>query len=81
DSLYHILENEYDTKIVRAKRSIEAVSAHDEICEYLELDEHIPVILFSCTTYGMVQGREVPIEYFECYYRTDHYKFYIDQVN
>lgn len=52
----------------------------DEIAEYLDIEQGMPVILFGCTTYGEVNGQEQPIENFKCYYRTDKYKFYIDQV-
>ncbi|KAI3347292.1 UTRA domain-containing protein, partial [Clostridium botulinum] len=58
----------------------EAVLAKDEIAEYLDIDEGMPIILFGCTTYGIVNGKEVPIETFKCYYRTDKFKFYINQI-
>ena len=40
----------------------------------------VPLILFNCVTYGEIKGREYPIENFKCYYRSDRFKFYIDQV-
>ena len=49
---------------------MEAILAKDEIAEYLELKEGS----------GIVNGKEIPIENFKCYYRTDKFKFYIDQV-
>ena len=54
--------------------------SEDKIATYLELEEGMPVILFRCVTYGIVNGKEILIEYFKCYYRTDKHKFYIDQV-
>lgn len=80
ESLYKLINDEYGIRITKARRTIEAVLAKDEIAKYLELEEGMPVILFRCVTYGIVNGKETPIEYFKCYYRTDKYKFYIDQI-
>ncbi|ACD52711.1 MULTISPECIES: GntR family transcriptional regulator [Clostridium] len=80
ESLYKILEEVYHVKITKARRTIEAILAKDEIAEYLDIDEGMPIILFGCTTYGIINGKEYPIETFKCYYRTDKFKFYIDQV-
>ncbi|MDD3402121.1 MAG: GntR family transcriptional regulator [Hespellia sp.] len=79
-SLYKILEDKYDVRITKATRTIEAISAHGEIAEYLDVEEEVPLLQFCCTTYGMVNGKEVAIEYFKCYYRTDQFKFCIYQV-
>ncbi len=79
-SLYDLLEKQYGVRFAKSRRTIEAVLAEEEISEYLDIDEEMPVILFESTTYGVVQGRELPIESFKCYYRTDQYKFYIEQV-
>ena len=79
-SLYDLLAEQYGVKFAKSRRTIEAVLAEEEISEYLDIDEQMPVILFESTTYGVVQGRELPIESFKCYYRTDQYKFYIEQV-
>ena len=80
NSLYKIIENDYGVKITKALRSIEAVSAPIYISNYLKIEENTPLILFSTITYGLVNGREVPIEYFDCYYHTDQFKFYINQT-
>ena len=80
-SLYDILETNYRIKFTKARRIIEAVLPYKEIAGYLGIDENVPVILFHCITYGQIHGKEIPIEMFHCYYRTDQYKFYIDQVN
>lgn len=79
-SLYWILEQEYRVKITTARRTIEAILAKDEIAEYLEVEEGMPLILFGCVTCGMVNGKEEPIETFKSYYRTDQFKFCINQV-
>ena len=80
ESLYKLINDQYGVRITKARRTIEAVLAKDEIAKYLEIEEGMPVILFRCVTYGIVSGKETPIEYFKCYYRTDKYKFYIDQI-
>lgn len=80
ESLYRVLQEEYGVKITKARRTIEAILARDEVAEYLDLEEGSPIILFRCITYGLVNGKEIPVENFKCYYRTDKFKFYIDQV-
>ena len=80
ESLYHVIPRQYGIRITKARRTIEAVLAKDEIAEYLDIEEGMPIILFGCTTSGIVNGMEVPIEYFKCYYRTDKFKFSINQI-
>ena len=79
-SLYHIIENTYKVKITKASRTLEAVSVDNEVAQLLNMKKSSPVLLFKAVTYGMVNGNEVPIETFECYYRSDKFKFYINQV-
>ena len=79
-SLYRVLEKDYQVTITRACRSVEAVLAYDEIAEYLEVPTGIPLLLFQCTTYGVVAGKVVPLETFKCFYRSDRFKFCINQV-
>lgn len=79
-SLYEVLESEYQTKIIRAVRTIEAVLARGKIAEWLEVKPGVPILLFNCVTYGEVRGQRMPIETFECHYRSDKFKFYINQV-
>ena len=80
DSLYATIQEKYDVKITKARRTMEAILARDDIAEHLDVEEGSPIILFRCVTFGKVNGKEIPIEYFKCYYRTDKFKFYIDQV-
>lgn len=80
ESLYNVLEKEYGVKITRAERTIEAILAHDEITEYLEVKDGVPLLLFQCITYGEINGKECPIESFKCSYRSDKFKFYINQI-
>ena len=80
ESLYRVLQEEFNVRITKARRTMEAVLAQDCIAEYLDLEEGSPIILFRCITYGIVNGKEIPIENFKCFYRTDKFKFYINQV-
>ena len=79
-SLYEVLESTYHIKMTHATRTVEAVIAHDEICDLLNVDDGVPLLLFQCTTYGLVNEKEVPVETFKCYYRSDKFSFFIDQV-
>ena len=80
ESLDQVLQEEYGVSLTKARRTIEAILARDEVAEYLDIEEGSPIILFRCVTYGIVNGKEIPVENFKCYYRTDKFKFYIDQV-
>lgn len=80
ESLYQVLGEEYHAELTKARRTVEAVLVKAEVAEYLDVEPNTPVILFGCTTYAKVNGQEIPVENFKCYYRTDKYKFYIDQV-
>lgn len=80
ESIYQVLESKYNTRITKATRTIEAVLAVDEVSEILKIDQGEPILLFRAVTLGIVNGKEVPIETFKSYYRTDKLKFYINQV-
>jgi len=80
ESLYDVLEQNYQVKITRATRTIEAVLAKGEIADLLEVEEGMPIILFRGITYGIIGNKEVPIESFKSSYRTDKFKFYINQI-
>lgn len=80
ESIYAILENVYHVKITSAKRTLEAVLALDEVATLLDVNQKQPVILFRAITSGIVNGREIPIETFKSYYRSDRFKFYINQT-
>ncbi|WIV11628.1 GntR family transcriptional regulator [Proteiniborus sp. MB09-C3] len=80
ESIYDVVENKYGVKITKTQRTLEAVLAIDEAADHLELVQKEPVILFRAVTMGIVNGKEIPIETFKSFYRTDRFKFYIDQV-
>ena len=80
ESVYQVLEQEYNVKIATATRTLEAVLALDDVSERLEMTPGQPVILFRAVTFGIMNRRELPIEVFKSYYRSDKFKFYIKQV-
>jgi len=80
DSLYDTLESVYGVSITHATRTVEAIIAHDDIAENLDVEDGVPLLLFQCTTMGYVNGKEIPIETFKCNYRSDKFKFYINQA-
>ena len=51
ESLYKIMTEVYGVKITKARRTIEAIGAQDEIAEYLDIKEGTPIILFRCITH------------------------------
>lgn len=79
-SLYQVIENKYNIKITKALRTVEAVIAYDDICHLMNIESGLPMLLFQCITYGLVKGKEIPIETFKCYYRSDKFTFSINQV-
>ena len=84
ESLYQVLEESYDVSITRAVRTVEAVIARDEVSDALDVAHGVPLLLFRCVTWGTLNrkgGKEVPIETFKCFYRSDRFKFYINQVS
>lgn len=80
ESIYDVVENKYGVKITKTQRTLEAVLVIDEAADYLELAPKEPVILFRAITMGIVNGKEIPIETFKSFYRTDRFKFYINQI-
>lgn len=79
-SLYQVIEKKYNVRITKASRTLEAVSVDNEVALLLNMKKSSPVLLFTAVTFGIVNGQEVPIETFKCYYRSDKFKFYINQV-
>ncbi|MGI6756095.1 MAG: GntR family transcriptional regulator [Atopobiaceae bacterium] len=81
ESLYATLRERYDTTILSATRTVEAAPARDKTADYLEVSPGTPLLLFAAVTMGEIEGKRLPIEYFDCWYRCDKFKFYIDQEN
>ncbi len=80
ESLYRVLEEDYGITLTHATRTVEAIIARDDVADYLHVQNGVPLLLFQCVTYGLVGGKEVPVETFKCCYRSDRFKFYINQV-
>ncbi|KKK39026.1 hypothetical protein WQ57_06115 [Mesobacillus campisalis] len=79
-SLYKVLEEEYNITILGGVRSFEAVVADEETAKKLSIDVGMPLIKFEGQVKGKLSdGSVVLIEYFQTHYRTDQVKFYIDQ--
>lgn len=79
-SLYETLQTKYGLTILHAKRKIEAALPSKQIADYLMMNISTPILLFSCITYGDLDGAEFPFESYISWYRSDSYSFYIDQV-
>jgi GntR family transcriptional regulator len=80
ESLYKVLGDNYQTSLLKATRTVEAGLAKGKMAEFLQVKAGTPLLFFSCITDGEVRGARLPIEYFECWYRSDKFKFYINQV-
>lgn len=78
-SLYKVLEEVYNIKILRANRTIEAVLAYDKVAELLDIEEGKPILLFRGWVHGMANGDETIVEFFKTRYRSDRSKFFIEQ--
>lgn len=79
-SLYDIIENKMNIKLLYAERYIKATSANHEAAELLSVAEHFPLLNFAGTVYAQVGKIAKPIETFISFYRTDEFSFYINQV-
>ena len=80
ESLYKVLEQDYGICIKKAIRSIEAILANDEVADQLEVNEGSPVLLFKGQVYATdAHDNEYVIEHFEAIYRSDQFKFFIEQ--
>lgn len=80
NSLYDILENFYKLKITKASQVLEASSSTSYLSANLDIEDGHPLLLFRTTTYGILDGIEVPFEYFKSYYKTDKMKYSIEQI-
>lgn len=80
NSLYTVLENFYNIKITRASQTIEACSSNAYISPLLNVSDGHPLLLFKTITYALIDGVEIPFEYFESYYNTTKIKYSIEQV-
>lgn len=78
-SLYDIVEHTYGIKITTSKLKLKAVLPNEKIAKYLDVEKNIPMLRSSAVTYGIVNGKEVPIEKFKTYYLTDLFEYTLIQ--
>lgn len=78
-SLYDVIENTYGIKITTSRLKLKAVLPNDKIAQYLDVEKHLPMLRYSATTFGIVDGQELPIEQFETYYLTDLFEYTLIQ--
>ena len=78
-SLYDVIENNYHIKITTSSLKLKAVPAKGLVSEYLDMEKGSPLLYYSGTSFGMVKGKERPIEYFTTYYSTDLFEYSLTQ--
>lgn len=71
-SLYKIFRTIYKRVPKRAVQTIEPIRLSSDQCELLDLKKNSLGLLFKRTTYD---ENRIPIEYTECIYRSDNYKY------
>jgi GntR family transcriptional regulator len=76
-SLYHLLENNYNCKIVRGRRTIEAVAANEREAQLLKVSKRAPLVLLDSVSY-LEDGR--PVEYFHAVHRGDRTRFEVELI-
>ncbi|MCM1134110.1 MAG: GntR family transcriptional regulator [Clostridium sp.] len=74
ESLYGILGQKEDTKILKVKRRIEAVEADEEDVQLLDMEKGKPIQYFVTVGYT---AADVPLEYSRARYRGDRSSFEI----
>lgn len=74
ESLYEILAQKEETKILRVKRKIEAVEAEEEDVQFLNMEKGKPIQYFSTVGYT---AEDVALEYSKARYRGDRSSFEI----
>ncbi|KMY51493.1 hypothetical protein AC625_19720 [Peribacillus loiseleuriae] len=80
ESLYKVLKETYNIKIIDAVRSFEAVLSDLDNSKKLGINEGVPLIMFEGQVKAQLPDESiVQLEYFKTYYRTDQVKFYINQ--
>lgn len=79
NSLYKIIEEKYGFKVAKANRTIEAILSHGEYSSQLDIEDGQPLLFFKGETYVQKNSEEFVLEYFKSVYRTNTFKFYIEQ--
>lgn len=76
-SLYELLETKYKIKIVRGRRSLEAVLADEEKAKLLKVRIGSPLMYLNSISY---KEDGEPIEYFKAFHRGDRSKFVVTLI-
>lgn len=74
-SLYHLLERDYQVKLLRAENYLEVVPCTAADAGLLGIRVHSPVLLITGVSYDADQ---LPVEYARVLYRTDRFRFFIE---
>jgi GntR family transcriptional regulator len=72
-SLYQLLQDEYEINIVEADETLEASLAHEDEAELLRIAKGSPVLLVERVSHS---GQSEPIEFVKMVYRADRYKYH-----
>src|SRR5215471_11768016 len=72
EPIFSLLEQKYDTPLVEAEYSLEAVSADTTVARALGIVAGSPIFLIERTSY--TAGHQ-PVDYEKLYYRGDHIRF------
>jgi len=76
-SLYEYLETEYNIKIARGTRFIEALLATEEEAKLLDIDEGDPLIMLDSVSYS---NTGQVLEYYHALHRGDRSRFQVDLI-
>lgn len=77
DSLYRVLEEKYDKKILRASRVIETVNASKEDAKLMNINKNDALFLVKTIAFDQ---SGIPSEYSEARYRGDRNQFSIELI-
>jgi GntR family transcriptional regulator len=77
-SLYRVLEEKYQIRLLRAEEEVEAVVPRGEERKLLEMPIHDPALFIRRTTLGSLPSareRMMPVHYVETLYRADRFRY------
>ena len=76
-SLYELLGERYDTRVVRARESLEPIALHQREAHLLGVEPHRPALRIEGLAYDR-SGR--PVEFARSYVRGDRTRYYVERV-
>ena len=76
-SLYELLGERYDTRVVRARESLEPIALPPREAQLLGVEPHRPALLIEGLAYDP-SGR--PVEFARSYVRGDRTRYYVERV-